>query len=88
GADGEFVLYEDAKDGYAYEDGGYTTIRMTWNDKRRELTIHDRQGNFPEMLKDRVFRVILVGEGAGLGLDNESAGTEVRYNGSRIKVTL
>jgi len=88
GADGEFVLYEDAKDGYAYEDGGYTTIRMTWNDKRRELTIHDRQGNFPEMLKDRVFRVILVGEGAGLGLDNESAGTEVRYTGSAIKVAL
>lgn len=88
GADGEFVLYEDAKDGYAYEDGGYTTIRMTWNDKRRELTIHDRQGNFPEMLKDRVFRVVLVGEGAGLGLDNESAGTAVRYTGSAIKVAL
>ena len=75
-------------DGYAYEDGEYTTIRMTWNDKRRELTIHDRQGNFPEMLNDRVFRVILVGEGTGIGLDNESAGTAVRYTGSAIKVAL
>lgn len=86
GADGEFVLYEDAKDGYAYEKGEYAVIKMSWNDKRHELTIGERQGSYPEMLKTRNFRVVIVGDGAGLGLDNEKHSLDVRYDGSKIKV--
>lgn len=88
GADGEFVLYEDAKDGYAYEDGEYTLIRMKWDDKLRRLTICERQGSFPEMLKDRKFRLVLVGDGAGLGLDNENHSVSVKYDGRKIDVNL
>lgn len=88
GADGEFVLYEDAKDGYAYEDGEYTLIRMKWDDKLRRLTICERQGSFPEMLKDRSFRLVLVGDGAGLGLDNENHTVSVKYDGRKVEVNL
>lgn len=88
GADGEFVLYEDSKDGYAYEDGEYSTIRMIWNDKRHELTVHAREGEFPEMIGKRCFRVVLVGENAGLGLDNEGYDVRVDYDGSEIKIKL
>ncbi len=39
GADGEFLLYEDDGDGYACENGRYNRIRLTWDDRRRELVI-------------------------------------------------
>lgn len=88
GADGEFVLYEDAGDGYAYENGEYATVRMKWDDKRRELTICERQGRYPEMLKERNFRLAVVGGDVGLGLDNENSSVSVRYDGKKIKVKL
>lgn len=88
GADGEFVLYEDVGDGYAYENGEYATVRMKWDDKRRELTICERQGRYPEMLKERNFRLAVVGGDVGLGLDNENSSVSVRYDGKKIKVKL
>ncbi len=33
GADASFTLYEDAGDGYGYEDGEYTLTEYAWNDK-------------------------------------------------------
>ncbi len=70
GANGQFTLYEDEGDGYAYEKGAYATIAFNWNDARRELTIGARQGSFPGMLKQRRFHVVIVtpGRGAGMGL--------------------
>lgn len=32
GADGEFVLYEDAGDGYGYEKGEFSLVKFIWND--------------------------------------------------------
>ncbi len=59
-----------------------------WNDKRHELTVHAREGGFPEMIGKRCFRVVLVGENAGLGLDNERYDVRVDYDGSEIKIKL
>jgi alpha-D-xyloside xylohydrolase len=75
GADTEFVLYEDEKDNYNYEKGVYSTIKMVWNDANHTLTIEDRQGNFPGMLKERMFRVVLVGEGKE---------ENIQYNGQSV----
>lgn len=33
GANGQFVLYEDEGDNYNYENGKFTTIHFSWNDK-------------------------------------------------------
>ncbi|MBR3505153.1 MAG: DUF5110 domain-containing protein [Clostridia bacterium] len=38
GADGAFTLYEDAGDGYGYENGGYTLTSLRWNDSAGKLT--------------------------------------------------
>lgn len=57
GADGSFTLYEDEGDNYNYEKGLYATVTMTWNDKARTLTIGKAKGQFPGMLKNRVFKV-------------------------------
>jgi alpha-D-xyloside xylohydrolase len=62
GADAEFVLYEDENDNYNYEKGAYSTTRMKWNDSEHRLTIEDPQGEFPGMLKERTFHVVVIGE--------------------------
>jgi alpha-D-xyloside xylohydrolase len=59
GADGDFLLYEDEGDNYNYEKGVYATIPMQWNDKARTLTIGNRKGEYPGMLKQRKFTIVL-----------------------------
>lgn len=89
GADGNFVLYEDENDSYNYEKGAYTTINFHWNDKKKELTIDDRQGTFPGMLETRNFSIVQVNAGKGNGI--EKTGTPdklVTYSGKKLVVKL
>lgn len=89
GADGNFVLYEDENDTYNYEKGAYTTITFQWNDKKKELTINDRQGAFPGMLEARKFSIVRVNAGKGVGA--ETAGTPdqvITYSGKKMVVKL
>ena len=79
GSDGTFTLYEDEGDSYRYEQGAYSTIPMKWNDKKRELTIQRRQGQFPGMLTKRTFRIRLAG--------TEAVKT-IAYDGKEAKVKL
>ena len=46
GADATFTLYEDAGDGYAYEQGEFSTIELVWNDRARTLTLSTRRGGY------------------------------------------
>jgi alpha-D-xyloside xylohydrolase len=79
GTDAEFVLYEDELDNYNYEKGIYSTIKLLWNDANSTLTIEDRQGTFPGMLKERTFNVDVVG-------GNHS--TNIKYVGQLIKAKI
>ena len=88
GADGEFALYEDAGDSYDYEKGERTVINMKWSDADRTLTIADREGQFPGMLKNRKFRVVLMGEGSAVGDSAQPAGVNVSYSGKARTVKL
>ena len=88
GADGEFTLYEDEDDNYNYEKGKYTTVRMTWSDKDRQLTIHPRQGSYDGMLQNRNFRSVVVDNLKGLGLDNASYTVNVEYKGKKLNIKL
>ena len=72
GADAAFTLYEDEGDGYAYEQGAYTTIDMTWDDSARTLTIGKRQGSYPGMTQQRRFTVVFP----------DGSSREVSYDGS------
>jgi alpha-D-xyloside xylohydrolase len=84
GADGDFVLYEDQNDGYAYEKGAHATIPMHWDDAGKTLTIGAREGSFPGLLTERTFRVVVVGSGHGVGIgETEKAEAEVRYKGEK-----
>jgi len=88
GADAEFVLYEDENDGYDYEQGVYATISIQWDDARKELTLGERSGSFPGMLRERTFRVVVVSEHQGNGDSETDGGVPIRYSGSAVSIVL
>ena len=89
GADGSFTLYEDENDGYGYEKGRSARIVFHWDNAGRTLTIDKPSGSFPGMLKERRFRVTLVGEGKAVGME-AAAGCdrELVYRNKQIKIRL
>lgn len=78
GGDATFTLYEDEGDNFNYQQGRYTEIPMTWNDRTRTLTIGARCGSFDGMLMKRTFVV-------GLVSGQQKA---VTYNGKKITIKL
>ena len=87
GANGSFTLYEDENDTYAYEKGAYATIPIQWDEAAKTLTIGQRQGSFPGMLANRTFRVVLVGEGHGVGIGGTAQPDRVaQYTGKLLAV--
>jgi alpha-D-xyloside xylohydrolase len=88
GADGSFTLYEDEGDTYNYEKGQYATIPLAWNEAKQTLTIGDRKGEFPGMLKERTLNIVFVGANHGVGIDAEAKPDRVvKYAGKVITVT-
>ena len=60
GADADFTLYRDDGLTFAYEKGAFTEIPLHWNDRAHVLTIGDRKGEFPGMLAEHHFQIVLV----------------------------
>lgn len=89
GADGHFTLYEDQLDGYAYQQGACSEIPFSWNEATQTLTIGQRRGEFPGMLRQRTFRIVRVSSQKGFG-DQPSATYDhvVTYDGAPLTVTL
>jgi alpha-D-xyloside xylohydrolase len=87
GVDGDFVLYEDENDGYAYEKGAHATIALHWDDGAKTLTIGQREGSFTGMLTKRTFQVVVVrsNHGAGIG-ETSDVERNVDYEGTKIEV--
>ena len=89
GADGSFTLYEDENDNYNYEKGVHATIAFHWDDAKRQLTIDDRKGAFPGMLKERTFNVVIVGKDHGTGVETtDKPDKTISYQGDREVVQL
>ena len=89
GADGEFTLYEDENDNYYYEKGMYSTITFSWNDAKKTLTLHEREGSFPGMFNERKFNIIWVEINKGEGMDTaEIPDKEVIYKGKKVVLKM
>jgi alpha-D-xyloside xylohydrolase len=87
GADGQFTLYEDDNETYAYEKGARATIPISWNEAKRTLTIGGRTGEFPGMLKERTFHIVWVSTGHGAGIAaTEKPDAVVHYTGRSVKI--
>ena len=78
GADGTFIWYDDAGDGYGYEQGECARVTLTWHDRERMLTLSAREGSWPGMAKETELFVRLAG------------GESVRavYDGRPLSVSL
>jgi alpha-D-xyloside xylohydrolase len=80
GADGEFTIYEDSGDGYAYEEGKYNRIKMSWNDSERIFSVFskgDTEYDFPQSVKNRPW-VICAGP----------VRREILYSGKTVDIRL
>jgi len=81
GCDGAFAIYEDSGDGYEYETGAFSLVRLGWNEVRQELRVAEREGSFPQMVAERDFKFSFI----------SPSGTEVkelRYTGGELIVKL
>jgi alpha-D-xyloside xylohydrolase len=89
GAAANFTLYEDEGDNYDYEQGRYSEIPIHWNERSGVLTIGQRRGRFPGMLEQRTFRVVIVKEARGTGIEAASEpDTTIDYTGKSTSVSL
>jgi alpha-D-xyloside xylohydrolase len=88
GANGQFTLYDDDGETYAYEHGAYATIPLGWNDATHTLTLGARQGSYPGMPEQRTFHIVWVSAGHGEGVGStEPVDQRVTYSGSEVSVT-
>lgn len=89
GADGKFDLYEDAGDGYEYQQGQHSLIPLRWDDSSSVLTIGARQGSYPGMIENRKFHVVLVATGHGIGFDVDNApNAAIEYHGNEVQTAV
>jgi hypothetical protein len=88
GADGQFTLYEDENDNYHYEQSQYSVIPFTYHDSSRQLIIGSRRGTFTAMPQNRIFNIVWVDTGKGIGVQSSVLfDTVIHYNGSQMGVT-
>lgn len=88
GKDGDFTLYEDENVNYNYEKGAYAMIPMHYKEAESTLTIDERQGEFPGMLKERTFRIVVVDKDKPQPFDLKAKGQTVKYDGRKVVVKL
>jgi alpha-D-xyloside xylohydrolase len=89
GSNGAFTLYEDQGTTYDYEKGAFSQIPVQWNETSGTLTLGKRQGTFPEMLKERTVRMVLVSPGTPVGFGAaEASAKSVKYVGESVAVKL
>ncbi|HNW49806.1 MAG TPA: glycoside hydrolase family 31 protein [Prolixibacteraceae bacterium] len=87
GANGEFTLYEDEGDNYNYEKGRFSTIRFSWDNTRKVLTIASREGSFPGMLSERKFRIAWINSKTDKGMEkSETADKVISYSGEKVEI--
>jgi len=80
GANGEFTLYEDEGVNYNYEKGASSTIKFSYDEASKSLTIDDRQGKFQGMPEERTFTVEWIAK------DKKPTTSEIQYKGNKIIV--
>ncbi len=88
GQNGSFTLYEDEGENYNYEKGQYARIPFEYDEATHSLTIGERQGEFPGMLKERNFHIVLVDKTHPQPYNPDARGKTVNYDGKKQVVKL
>jgi alpha-D-xyloside xylohydrolase len=89
GEDGSFDLYEDENTNYNYEKGKFSIIPLSYNEKKHELIIGKREGEFPGMLETRTFEIIRISKEKPSGLNfTMKPDTVIKYDGTRQTIKM
>ncbi|HEY8499048.1 MAG TPA: TIM-barrel domain-containing protein, partial [Clostridia bacterium] len=88
-AKGDFMLYEDEGDGYAYEENKYAATLISWDGKENRIFIGSRSGSFKGMPESREFRIVKAADNHGTGIEETARfDAVVRYDGEPVTVSL
>lgn len=82
GANGEFTLYEDEGVNYNYEKDAYSTIKFTYDEAAKTLSIGDAKGEYEGMPKERMFRVEWITK------DGKTSVSEIKYTGKANEIKM
>lgn len=88
GANADFLLYEDEGTNYNYEKGQYATIRFSYNETSKTLTVGERKGSFNGMLNTRRFNIVTVSREHAQAYDLQAKGKLMTYSGKRMTIKL
>jgi alpha-D-xyloside xylohydrolase len=89
GRDCAFTLYEDEGTNYNYEKGACSTVKFSLNNRTKELTVGDRNGEFPGMLRTRSFNVVLIDRDNPVPFKEDATPlVKIKYEGNKIIVPL
>jgi alpha-D-xyloside xylohydrolase len=80
GTNGTFALYDDAGEGFGYEKGEYSLVKLAWNARARQLSIAAREGSYPGMPPTSRFMVVCGSAPA--------AAKTVTFSGTAMRVAL
>jgi alpha-D-xyloside xylohydrolase len=87
GANGAFELYEDDGNSYAYENGGWSRIPMSYDETTGTLTIDKRIGEFVGMAKNRTVHIRWIsGEHPDAANFDAAPAQSVEYAGEPVVV--
>ena len=89
GTNGEFSLYEDEGTTYGYEQGRYSRIALSYDDKAKTLTLGKREGDGSGAPAKRQFVVRLIRADKANADGVDAAGDKsVDYDGSAQTIKL
>ena len=87
GRNASFTLYEDEGVNYGYERGECTFIPFNYDEASGELTIGERKGQYPGMLRDRTFNIVWVTRTNNIEFDPDmKPHATLSYDGSPVVV--
>jgi Domain of unknown function (DUF5110) len=67
--------------------GARATIPFAWSNDSKTLTIGQRKGDFPGMLRERTFNIVFVRDCHGSGVDpTDKPDQIVKYGGEAVRV--
>ncbi|WP_320052710.1 TIM-barrel domain-containing protein [uncultured Acetobacteroides sp.] len=87
GKDATFRLYNDDGTSYGYQNGHFSTIDISYNEKDKTLTIGNRQGEYPEMQKNIRFNIVWVGKQTPKTIESP-ADEQIEYDGNKVVVLV
>ena len=86
GKNASFNLYEDEGTTYNYEKGAFTEIPLHYEETTGTLSMGDRRGSFPKMLKERTFNIVWITPQNKQSINSDTIHQTVKYDGKKITI--